>query len=328
MEGADGSGTAGPPGPDVAGDDTAGADAEQSRRWWRDWLGAEPDPGGSWRLGAVREPLHPEMRGPIQQIALSSYGSELICEFHRPTGVPPSGVVVVVPFYDTPPLFGEPSERTRRAGRDPALGAYALRLAEVGHAVLAVPWWFEQVCAADPTTTHADSLEGRYGPAAGRHRREQPMTGLGRSTGDLMLAVTALQDSGLAGDDHLAVFGHSLGGKLSMHLAALDTRLDAGVAHEPGLGLAHSNWTDPWYLDGALPDGRDHDELLGLVAPRSFLLAGGGDGDGMHNLELFRSARSRWPEETGLDLLLHDGGHPLPGHVMAGIREWLTTTLG
>lgn len=312
-----------------APDTTAASEgAAQTRRWWRGWLGAEPDPAGTWRLGAAREPLHPEVRGPIQQLVLSSYGSDLLCEFHRPERVPPTGVTVIAPFYDTAPLFGETSRRTRRAGRDPALGDYGLRLAQAGHAVLVVPWWFEQVSAADPGTAEARSLEERYGAAAHRHRREQPMTGLGRSIGDLMLAVTALRDSGLAGEDRLAVFGHSLGGKLAMHLAALDTRLDAGAAHEPGLGFAHSNWADPWYLDGALPEGRDQDELLGLIAPRPFLLAGGGDSDGVHNLDLLRSARRRWPGDTGLDLLLHDGGHPLPRHVMAGIREWLTSTIG
>lgn len=298
--------------------------AEETRRWWRDWLGANPDPRGSWRLGQPRDPQHPEMHGQIQSLVLSSFGSELTCEFHRPTRVPPSGVVVVAPFYDTAPLFGEPSERTRRAGRDPSLGAYGLQLARAGHAVLAVPWWFEQVAAADPMTAEAGSLEERYGPAATRHRREQSATGLGRSLGDLMLAVTALQETGLADGARLAAFGHSLGGKLSMHLAALDTRIELAAAHEPGLGFAHSNWTDPWYLDGALPEGRDQDELLGLVAPRPFLLAGGGNSDGVHNLELFRSARRRWPEETGLELLLHDGGHPLPVHVMAGVRELST----
>ena len=317
MQGADGSDAS-----------AAGDGVEQTRRWWREWLGAVPDPAGTWRIGAAREPLHPEVRGPIQQLVLSSYGSELVCEFHRPEGVPPTGITVIAPFYDTAPLFGEPSRRTRRAGRDPALGAYGLQLAQAGHAVLAVPWWFEQVSAADPSTAEARSLAERYGPAAERHRREQPMTGLGRSVGDLMLAVTALRDSGLAGEDRLAAFGHSLGGKLAMHLAALDTRLDAGAAHEPGLGFAHSNWADPWYLDGAVPEDRDQDELLGLIAPRPFLLAGGGDGDGVHNLELLRSARRRWPEEKGLELLLHDGGHPLPRHVMAGIREWLTSTIG
>lgn len=314
MEGADGW---------VMGGPDADADADEIRRWWQDWLGADPDPQGTWRLGPSRNPQHPEMRGEIQQLVLTSFGSELTCEFHRPTGVSPSGVVVVAPFYDTPPLFGEPSERTRRAARDPALGAYGLQLAQAGHAVLAVPWWFEKVSAADPGTTEAGSLEERYGPAAERHRREQSITGLGRSIGDLMLAVTALQESGLAEEMRLAAFGHSLGGKLSMHLAALDTRIELAAAHEPGLGFAHSNWTDPWYLDGALPKGRDQDELLGLGAPRPFLLAGGGNGDGMHNLELFRSARRRWPEEKGLDLLVHDGGHPLPRHVMAGVREWL-----
>lgn len=297
--------------------------AETTRRWWQERLGAIQDPAGTWRSVGRRAPAHSGVRGRIHQLEIRSFGSELVCELLLPTTAPSTGIVVVAPFYDTPPLFGEPSERTRRAARDPALGAYGLQLAQAGHAVLAVPWWFEKVSAADPGTTEAGSLEERYGPAAERHRREQSITGLGRSIGDLMLAVTALQESGLAEEMRLAAFGHSLGGKLSMHLAALDTRIELAAAHEPGLGFAHSNWTDPWYLDGALPKGRDQDELLGLGAPRPFLLAGGGNGDGMHNLELFRSARRRWPEEKGLDLLVHDGGHPLPRHVMAGVREWL-----
>lgn len=326
MHGADGA-SAGRGGGPEATPVGAETDAEQTRRWWRGWLGAAPDPAGTWEFGAAREPQHPGMCGPIQQLVLSSYGSDLVCEFHRPASVSPTGVTVVSPFYDTAPLFGEHSERTRRSDRDPALGAYGLRLAEAGHAVLAVPWWFEQVSAADPATAGADTLEERYGAAAERHRREQPMTALGRCIGDLMLAVTALQESGLAAGDRLAVFGHSLGGKLTMHLAALDTRLDAGAAHEPGLGFAHSNWSAPWYQDGELPAGRDQDELLGLVAPRPFLFAGGGESDGAHNLELYRAARSRWPEEAGLDLLLHDDGHALPRHVMAWIREWLTNAI-
>lgn len=301
--------------------------AEETRRWWRDHLGAVPDPRGSWLPGGTRAPEHPGVRGEIHQLQITSFGTELTCEFLRPTAVPTAGVVVVVPFYDTAPLFAEASPRTALRGRDPVLNAHGLQLAEAGHAVLAVPWWFEQVAAEDPALADARGLEKRYGPAAARHRREQPMTGLGRSVADLMLAVTALQESGLAPSSRLASFGHSLGGKLSLHLAALDPRIEAGAAHEPGLGFAHSNWSDPWYLDGDVPDDRDQDELLGLVAPRPFLLAGGGDGDGVHNLDLFRSARRRWPEEQGLDLLLHDGGHPLPNHVMTGVATWLRERL-
>src|SRR5699024_2788848 len=102
------------------------------------------------------------------------------------------------PFYDTPSVFGEPTDRTRLAGRDPAAGAHGLRLAETGHAVLAVPWRFEQVAAADPATAAARGLQERSGPAAERHRRERPTAAPGRSRGDLPLAGTALEDSGLA----------------------------------------------------------------------------------------------------------------------------------
>lgn len=293
------------------------------RAWWQDRLGAIPDPDGSWRPGVSRPPEHPGVRGEIHQLLLTSYGTELVAEFFRPTSVPSTGVVVVVPSYDTPGLFAEPTERTELTGQDPTLTAHGLQLAEVGHAVLAVPWWFEQVATEDPALSHAQGPAERYGPAAERHRREQSVTPLGRSVADVMLAVTALEGSGLADGDRLAAFGHALGGKLALHLAALDERIELAAAHEPGLGFASSNWTAPWYLDAALSDGRDQDELLGLVAPRPFLLAGGGDGDGAHNLELFRAARRRWPEEKGLELVLHDGGHPLPPYVMAGIETWL-----
>ncbi|MDN5899923.1 MAG: hypothetical protein L0H74_07635, partial [Brachybacterium sp.] len=266
-------------------------------------------------------------RGEIHQLEITSFGTELTCELLIPHDVPHSGLVVVVPFYDTPSVLGEPTVRTRLAGKDPAAGAHGLQLAEAGHAVLAVPWWFEHIAAADSSTAGAGPLDARYGRAAERHRREQPMTALGRSVGDLMLAVTALEEAGLAPGARLAAFGHSLGGKLALHLAALDTRIDAAAAHEPGLGFAHSNWADPWYLDGDLPLDRDQDELLGLVAPRPFLLAGGGDGDGVHTLDLFRTARRNWPDERGLDLLLHDGGHPMPPHVMAAVGAWFQERL-
>src|SRR5690625_7909455 len=43
----------------------------------------------------------------------------------------------------------------------PALGAYGLRLAQAGHAVLAAPWWFEQVSAADRSEEHTSELQSR-----------------------------------------------------------------------------------------------------------------------------------------------------------------------
>ena len=302
---------------------TSATEAASVRSWWIERLGAAPDPAGTWRLGPTRTPLAPGARGAIHQLEISSFGTDLMCELLIPHDLPRSGLVVVVPFYDTPSVFGEPTARTRLTGKDPALSAHGLQLAEAGHDVLAVPWWFEHIAATDPGTAGATSLDERYAPAAERHRRERPITGLGRSIGDLMLAVTALQDSGITRSDRIGAFGHSLGGKLAMHLAALDTRIDLAAAHEPGLGFDHSNWADPWYLGDAVPRDLDQDDLLGLAAPRPFLLSGGGASDGAHNLDLVRSARPRWPGGKGLDSLLHDHGHTLPPHVMREISAWL-----
>ncbi|WP_163543246.1 alpha/beta hydrolase [Occultella kanbiaonis] len=290
---------------------------------WCEWLGAEPDPAGTWDLGpAIADDA---LGGTTRDLTLHTFGADLPAVYHQPALEAVAGAVVVVPFYDTPPLFGRASARTERIGRRPASAAFAVELARAGLAVLAVPWWFEQVAASDPRTAAALGLDERYGPAAEQHLRSLPMTALGRSVGDLMLAVTALR--GELGRSRIAVFGHSLGGKLALHLTALDDRVVAGVAHEPGLGLAHSNWDAPWYLGDRRPVDRDQDDLLAQVAPRPFLLAGGGASDGAHNQALVERARTSWPGGQGLDTLMHNGGHPVPHHVLIACTTWLADRL-
>lgn len=303
-----------------------GDGAATARAWWREWLGVHPDPAGTWELGPARRTASPGHRGEVTEIRLTSFGSDLVAQLFRPDGAIP-GALVVVPFYDAPSVLGIETPRTRLQGRHPGTNAHGLHLAAGGLSVLAVPWWFEETAAADPATAGALPLDERYGPPARRHHRELPMTALGRSVADLALAVSAVLAEHLADEHRLAVFGHSLGAKLALHLAALDPRVAAAVAHEPGLGLAHSNWRDPWYLGAHVPPGRDHDELLGLVAPRPFLLAGGGDSDGEHNRALAQRAAAAWPAGRGLDLLHHNAGHPLPHHVMAAVATWLTDRL-
>ncbi len=294
------------------------------REWWAEWLGAARDPDGTWELGDVRPHTGHGPPGELQQLTLRSFGSELVAQLYRPTGAAP-GALVLLPFYETTSVLGSGSARTR--GRDPWAQAHALHLGSSGLSVLAVPWWFEQVAAADPRTAAATSLDERYRPAAELHHRTQRMTALGRSVGDLVLAVDAALATGLAEPGRLGAFGHSLGAKLALHLTALDPRVDAAAVHEPGLGLAHSNWGDPWYLGTRVPRERDHDELLGLVAPRPFLLAGGGDSDGAHNRSLVERAGEHWPTGRAPDLLHHNGGHALPRHVMAAIGSWLADRL-
>lgn len=296
-----------------------------AREWWTAHLGARPDPAGRWQVEPARPERYGTCTGQVREVQLDTYGATLTATWFRPDGAVP-GRLVILPFYDTSPLFGLPSPRTVLAGRDPVRNAHGLRLAEAGLSVLAVPWWFEQVAVADPETAERSGLTARYSAAAARHHRDLPMTGLGRSIGDLMLAVSAVTAEQLVDPGGLGVFGHSLGAKLAGHLAALDPRIDAAVAHEAGWGWANSNWEAPWYLDGQIPPDRDHDELLGLIAPRRVLVTGGGDGDGDHNTALLERAAGRW-DEGGFDLLLHNGGHPAPPHVLAACASWLRGAL-
>ncbi|MER7334083.1 MULTISPECIES: acetylxylan esterase [unclassified Micromonospora] len=301
--------------PDGAADEHH--EPERGRSWWRRWLGAVRDPDGSWEIGPVRKTADGTLRQPVD---LTSYGTTMRAELLRPAGedVRPA---VVVPFYEVATLVGEPCART--AGHSAARRrsqAYARHLVARGFAVLAVPWWFEYVLGP---VRAAASLGERYKPSVASHVDSLTTTGLGRSLADLFLAVDALAGVPWVDPRRIGAFGHSLGGKLALHLTALDTRIAAGVAHEPGLGLAYSNWADPWYLDGAVPPDRDHDDLLALVAPRPFLLAGGGASDGWHNHHLVERAARRWTEPSGLETLYHNSGHAHPDHVLDACYAWL-----
>lgn len=295
------------------------------RRWWADHLGAAVDPHGTWQAGPAVPAGRPAGTGWTERtVRLHSYGSELEATMLTPgpAGDTAGGPAVVVPFYDIETVLGRPTRRSGSAVPDPSQ-AMGLRLAAAGLTVMAVPWWFE---TAVPDDAPGD-LAGRYGPPAERHREEQPMTALGRSVADLMLAVDALASLPSVDGRRIGVLGHSLGGKLALFLAALDRRITAAVVHEPGLGLAFSNWSDPWYLGERVPTDRDLDEVLALVAPRPVLLVGGGDSDGAHNRHLVERARRSWDGRPGLSLLEHDGGHPLVPHVLAACTEWLVDRL-
>lgn len=291
------------------------------REWWVRHLGARPDPAGSWVLRD--HPGHSiETPGRFRQLDLHTYGAVLEAVLFEPDE---RVGTVVVPFYDTASVFGEHSPRTRLTGRLPQ-APLGPALARAGLSVLAVPWWFEQEALAAPTRGSED-LAGRYGPAATKHAVSLPMTALGRSVGDLMLAVRALLDAGLAERGSIATFGHSLGGKLALHLGALDEHVDVVACHEAGIGFRHSNWDAPWYLGNDIPAGRDQDELVGLVAPRPLLVAGGGDADGEHNRHLLDEVSDCWPEDEGPQVLFHDHGHQPPQHVVDACASWLRDQL-
>lgn len=289
--------------------------ADARRQEWIELLGAEGTPDAAVRIGAL------QADGAIRRIPmeLHSFGLRQTPRLALPAGDVPCPVILM-PFYDTEVLFGEPSPLYPDPGARPTR-AFARELLAAGFGVMVLPWWAETIARESP----AKDLHGRYGPVTEQHLRRHPtVTGLGRSLVDMRVAVDALSDLEDVDSTRIGVFGHSLGGKLALFAAALDPRIAAAVTHEPGLGFAHSNWSDPWYLGERLPAGRDLDQLLGLVAPRPILYGGGGDSDGSHNEALARAAST---PDWKVEMLHHSGGHPLPEAVLGRMILWLEEQL-
>lgn len=288
---------------------------EQVRQQWRDALGITADPDASWswsRTGDDRATL-----------TINSWGLESVCEWRAPAR--PARGRIVIPFYDVASVYGDPSPRTTRldeVGRQRR--QWGIHLTERGFEVLVVPWWACTIATAQGRT---GGLSDQYGEIAADWIGTGNGTALGRALADLELAMDAC---GELTELPTASFGHSLGGKLSLFWGALDPRVDAVVSHEPGLGLAHSNWRDPWYVgDTELP--ADLDALAALVAPRPLLVVGGGDSDGVQNAALVDSTAELGRTHTGSDWLpghlIHNNGHTPHEPALAAIYQWLTDTL-
>jgi dienelactone hydrolase len=103
-------------------------------------------------------------------------------------------------------------------------------------------------------------------------------TGMAKMVWDGMRALDLLETRTEVDRTRIGCIGHSLGGKTALYLGAFDARVAATVSCEGGVGLAFSNWHDPWYLGAQIKEPiftRDHHEIIALIAPRPFLLIGG-----------------------------------------------------
>ena len=159
-----------------------------------------------------------------------------------------------------------------------------------------------------------------------RHPRSR---GIAKMTFDGSRALDLLASHRQVNPERLGAAGHSLGAKEAFYLAAMDDRVKAVVSSEGGIGTTFSNWHAPWYLD-TKKLGREHHELLALIAPRAFLLIGGDSADGARSwpfieasLEVYRlfSQRAR------VGLYNHGKGHTIPPLAEARTYEWLQTYL-
>jgi len=156
--------------------------------------------------------------------------------------------------------------------------------------------------------------------------------GMARMLYDSQLAVDLLLAQPHVDPGRIGSMGHSLGAKEVIYLAAFDERVRATVSSEGGISKTFSNWDAPWYLGPQMHDSpHDHNELLGLVAPRAFLLVGGDSADGAVSWPLVEDALTiyrLYGRRPSLGLYNHGRGHAVPAEAEARIYEWLEVELG
>jgi hypothetical protein len=222
---------------------------------------------------------------------------------------------VIVPFYDVDPSAGHDLGGRRFA--PPGVRSFALLAVQRVYIAVAVRWFGEG--------------EGEsYSEAVANLALGDPgCTGLGKWVSDahiLINYVAALPD---VDPQRIGIIGHSLGGKMALYAAAFDPRIAVTVSSEPGIGFSHSNYDDYWYFGKRLqdaPPGTDQHELLGLIAPRPFLLIGGDTFDGpdsWHYINAAREVYRLYGRPGAIGFLDHHQGHsPTPEAAFQAI-EWL-----
>lgn len=171
-----------------------------------------------------------------------------------------------------------------------------------------------------------------YEEQASRFRKRHPGSkGMAKMLFDASRGVDVLQQSEQVDSERIGVVGHSLGAKEALYVAAFDERIQAAVSSEGGIGVGFSNWDAPWYLGGDIGAfGHDHHEVLSLVAPRPFLLIGGGAADGKHSCPYIAEAQSVYALYGGpqrLGLLYHGQGHSVPPVAEHRAYQWLLNYL-
>lgn len=155
------------------------------------------------------------------------------------------------------------------------------------------------------------------GEVARMQKRHPRWKGLARMIWDGWRAADVLAGRSDVDANRLGAIGHSLGAKESLFAAAFDERIKAAVSSDGGIGLTLSNWHDVWYLG---PEIRapgfelENHQVLAMIAPRAFLLAGG-DYDNDRAWPFLTAVLSLWkslgaPEAVGF--LRHTGGHNWP----------------
>ncbi len=222
---------------------------------------------------------------------------------------------VIVPYYDVDVPAGK--NMGGRIYRPMGIRSFAYHMIQQGYIAVAVRWFGE-------------SYGESYDEAVANLRLKHPdLTGLGKWVWDVRRIVDYLQTLPEVDHDKIGIIGHSLGGKMALYAAAFDGRIQCAVASEPGVGFQFSNYDDYWYfgefLNALSPTTNQH-ELLGLIAPRPFLLIGGDTYDTDESWYYINAARevySLYDVPHHIGFYNHGSGHaPTPEAIRMAIN-WI-----
>ena len=228
--------------------------------------------------------------------------------------------VVIVPFYDVDTPAGRDLSGHHFLGM--GVDSYAYMAVQKGYIAVAIRWFGE-------------SYGEWYSEAVANLRLRHPHgTGLGKWVCDAHRLLDYLYTLPEVDRDRIGIIGHSLGGKMALYAAAFEPRITAVVSNELGIGLSFSNYDDYWYFGEFIDKvgkGTDQHELIGLIAPRPFLLIGGDKYDTAKSWYYINAARqvyNLYGKSENIGYFNHHKGHmPTPEAVWRAMG-WLVHYLG
>jgi len=273
------------------------SDVSGLREKWAKLLGSPYGKGFVPDFKVVETFRESNYEGTLGYLGVELGGGEKVLVM-RPAG---SGTrklpVVIVPFYDVDAPAGRNMGGRNFAG--PGVRSFAYLAVQRGYMAVAIRWFGE---------SYGESYAEAVANLAERH---PGCTGLGKWVWDAQRLVDYLVAREDVDKGRIAMMGHSLGGKMTLYAAAMDPRIGVAVASEPGMGFGYSNYEDYWYWGERLkaaPAGTDQHELVGLLAPRPFLLIAGDSADGDKSMAYLDAARPLYPAQ-GLGFINHRSGH-------------------
>jgi dienelactone hydrolase len=286
------------------------------RRWWLDFLGPLRVERGRPPTFEVVAEDHPD--GVVRQLVRYEVEPGLPVEAYllKPARIQGSCPGVVALHSTVRHTIRQPAGVEGKPEK-----AFGLKMARRGYVAICPRCFLWSNDLSVSYQQHVEQFRGRHPNSKG----------MAKMLYDAMVAVDILEALPEVDPKRLCAVGHSLGAKQVLYLAAFDKRIRATVSSEGGVGTRFSNWEAPWYLGRTIRgDSFDHEhhELLGLIAPRPFLLLGGDSADGDRSWPFIEAALPVYRLYGGtprLGLFNHRKGHSVPPEAERRIYEWLET---